>query len=895
MNRGKDPGDRLFTLLLRFYPAEFRHRLEREMLELFAERRAAARTTGARAQLWTLILWDTGVTILHERRPHPRRNMEESMQDIRHAWRALRRTPAVPLLIVLLMSVGIGSTTAVFSIVDGVRLRPFPFRDPERIVLAWEQRLAVARNTVAGHEYPEWKARSRSFSSLAAIAFDRDFTLTGTGEPASLNGVRVTSDFFKVMGVQPVEGGVFGGDADIPGHGEVVVLSHRLWKERFAGDPGIIGRAIQLNDVPHLVAAVMPAGFEFPAGGDGEPPDLWTPIAEPIYQYRGRHYLFVVGRLADGVTPAQAQTELAGIAAGVAAEFPPNRDHSVNVQPIESELVADSRKAILVLFAAVAIVLLVACCNVANLLLARARERRQEIAIREALGAGRWRIARQLLAEAAILSLASGCVGLALAQWLVNIARTTVPAAVPRIATASLDGVVIGFAACLTLATTAIFGLLPLSSTCGVDAAERLKSGAKGAPRGTGHPLQNLLIVAEVALTVALAIGSGLLFQSFARLHAVDPGFSPNGVVAMDLRLPEARYPGASQRGRFFQELVDRVTADPGMQLVAATNMVPQGGGRSGVPIAIPGRPSRPAGDELLAQYRVVTAAYFRTLGIPTLRGRTFDENDARRAVPLIRWFDRQPLPPHFAEPQPAPAAVVNDTMAREMWPGEDPLDRAFRILFSPPITVVGVVADARNSALSERQVAEFYLSDLQEPQQRMTILLRSGSSDGGVSAARRHVAALDPQLPVSHVRSLESVVDGNLALHRFTSSVILAFAAVTLLLMVAGVYAVISYATTQRTHELGVRIALGATHSDIGRLIVFKGLALCAAGAAVGMAGGYALARTAGTMLYEIEPADPMTYSVLVALVLGVATLAAWLPARRAMQVDPASVLRNG
>jgi len=892
--RRLDTSEKWFALLLRLYPVHFRRRFEPEMFELFRERRAAARTIPSRARLWVSIVLDALRASLRERAPHPRWNLEMAMQDVKHAWRGLRRAPAAPFFIVLLIAIGIGSTTAVFSIVHGVLLRPFPFGEPDRIVLAWEKRNAVARNTVAGHEFPEWKARSRSFASLAAIAFDRDFTLTGAGEPAALNGVRVTAAFFDVMRVRPVVGRPFGEEADVPGHGDVVVLSHRLWNDQFARDAAIVGRTIQLNDRPHVVAAVMPEGFDFPANGSGEPPDLWTPIAEPIQQYRGRHYLFVVGRLADRVTLAQARSELEGIAFGIAKEFPSNREHTVNLQPIQSELTADSRNPILVLFAAVGIVLLVGCCNVANLLLARAKVRQQEIAIREALGAGRWRIVRQLLTEAGILSVAGATAGLVLASWLLELGRTALPAAVPRIGTASLDPVVVAFTGFLALATTVIFGLLPLSSTFAVDASERLKSGAKGVPRSTRQPIQSLLIVLEVALTVALAIGAALLLQSFTHLNRVDPGFVPRGITAMDLTLPSSRYADTNAQRRFFAELVTALSGDPGIESVAATNMVPQSGSRSGLPIAIPGRPSRAPGDELMAQYRVVTTGYFRALGIRTREGRTFTDSDARLAVPLIRWFERQPVPLFFDEPQPVPIAVINETMAREMWPGENPIGREFRALFSPPIKIVGIVTDTRNAALSEKPVAEFYLSDLQEPQQRMTLLVRSTSDDGGTATTRRHVARFDPQLPIAHVRTFESVVHGNLALHRFTSSVMSAFAAISLLLMIAGVYAVISYATAQRTHEVGVRMALGATRIDIGRLIIVKGLALCAIGAVLGVGGGYALGRTARMMLYEIEAADPLTYGVLLGLVLCVATFAAWIPARRAMRVDPASVLRN-
>lgn len=887
-------GERVFRALLSLYPASFRQRFGNEMVELFIVRRDAARSPAARAALWIAVLYDAARSVIRERVPARRHIVEQLRQDTRHAWRVVRSTPGFSAFVILLMALGIGATTAVFSVVHAVLLRPLPFTEPERLMFVWEQRHAVRRNTVGGHEFPEWKARSRSFAEMAAIAFDRDYSLTGAGDPAALYGVRVTSDFFKVMGVPPVAGQVFGPDADRPGNGDVAVLSHRLWTERFGADRSLIGRTIALNDRPHVVVAVMPPEFQFPASGAGLAPDLWTPIAEPIQQYRGRHFLFVVGRLAPDATKAQAQLELAAIAEAIAKEFPPNKHHGVNIQPLQSELVDDVRNAILILFVAVGVVLLVGCCNIANLLLARATARQQEIAIRAALGAGRWRIAQQLLAEGALLSLGGAALGLVIAWWLVAFARSGVPGHVPRLTSVAIDPVAIGFTIAVALATTLIFGLVPLWQLSGVQVADRLRTGNKGVPSPTRHPLRNALIVTEVALTVALSIGAALLVQSFLKLHRVDPGFDASNVMTIGLTLPNARYPGATERRAFYNEAIDRIARIPGVERVAATNMVPQGGGVSGIAIAVEGRaPARP-GEEVSARYRIVSSDYFKTLGIRTLRGRTFEPTDMRAAVPLIRWFEEQPFPKRFDESQAPPAAVINDTMARQIWPGEDPLGRSFRVLLSPPVTVVGVVADARNTALSDEPVAEFYLSDLQEPQSRMTLLVRSRDDQATLPAIRAQIASLDAKLPIASARALSEIVDTNLALYRFITTVMGGFAVIALLLMVAGVYCVISYATAQRTQEIGIRMALGATTVDIGRLVAHSGLVLCLIGAAIGAFGGYALGRAASTLLYEIKPADPSTYAALVATILTIAAIASWIPARRAMRVDPAAVLRS-
>jgi putative ABC transport system permease protein len=884
---------RRFRALLALYPSGFRERFGAEMLELFTDRYEAAGASTARAALWISVLADTLRASLRERLPHGSLAMDSLRQDVRHAWNVVRRRPGFSIFAVLLTALGIGSATAAFSVVDAVLLRPLPYPDSDRLVLVWEQRDAVQRNVVGGHEFPAWEEQSRAFSAMGAIAFDREFSLTGAGDPAALNGVRVTSGFFKAMEVQPTLGRAFGPEADTPGSTEVVVISHRLWTSRFGADPHIIGRAIQLNDRPYIVCAVMPPSLEFPAAPDGSAPDLWTPIAEPIYQYRGRHYLFVVGRLAPGVTIARAQADLSAIADGIARDFPPNRRHGVNVQPLQGELVAGVRKAILILFAAVGVVLLVGCCNVANLLLARATTRQQEIAIRAALGAGRARIVRQLLVEGAILSAAGATAGLFVAGWLLALARSAVPGHVPRLAAASIDPAAIVFTSAVAVATTLLFGLVPAWQSREVHVSEHLRSGRKGAPAPRRAALRNLLIVAEVAFTVALSIGASLLVQSIVRLQRVDPGFDSRNVLTIGLALPSARYGSAESQRTFWTQLLEQVKSVPGVERAAATNMVPQGEGLSGIPIAVEGRPPARPGEETSTRYRIVSSGYFEALGIPTLRGRTFQPADARAAVPLIRWFQQQRFPPHYDESQAPPAAVINATMARDIWPGEDAVGRRFTVLFSPPITVIGVVADSRNATLGDEPVAEFYLSHLQEPQTRMSLLVRAAGDTPILPAVREIVARLDPKLPIASVRTLEEVVDTNLALHRFISAMMGGFAAAALLLMAAGLYCVISYIAAQRTREIGIRMALGATRIEIAGLVTRAGLALCTAGAAAGAVGGYLLGRSASAMLYEVRPADPATYATLIAAVLAIAIAACWLPARRAMHIDPAAVLR--
>jgi putative ABC transport system permease protein len=442
--------------------------------------------------------------------------------------------------------------------------------------------------------------------------------------------------------------------------------------------------------------------------------------------------------------------------------------------------------------------------------------------------------------------------------------------------------------------TALVFGLVPLAQVMRVQVADRLKHGSKGVARPVRQPLRRAIVVVEVALTVVVAIGAGLLLQSFNRLLRVDPGFVAGGVTAIDIALPPSRYREAPSQRAFVDEALSRIAALPFVTSAAATNLVPQGDGSAGVGVTVEGRPAPAPGDELSAGYRVVTPDYFRTLGIRIVAGRGFTARDARIAVPLIRWFPQQPLPPGFQDPQAAPVAVVNQSMARQFWPGLDPLGRRFTVLFSPPITVVGIVKDSRNRALAEEAGPEFYLSHAQEPQTKMTLLVQSRTAAGLPAALRAQIWSIDRDLPASNIRTLSDIVDGNLSLYRAITSLMGAFAAMALVLMTLGVYAVVSYMTAQRTYEIGVRLALGAQRRDIRRLVVVNGVGLTTLGILIGVAGAYALARFASNMLYDVTPSDPFTYAALSTLVLAMTMIATWGPARRAQRVDPVTVLRN-
>ena len=736
--------------------------------------------------------------------------------------------------------------------------------------------------------------RDRSRSSAWQAGVDRDFDLTGAGEPVQLIGARVTADFFPVMGVTPIAGRAFTPDEDRPGRGQVVVISERLWRDRFGSDPSLLGRPITISGEPYVVVGVMPSAFQFPSPTAGVAPDIWTPIAEPFHLYRGRHYMFVVARLKDGVSVAHAQTEMDAIAAGLEAELPQlNKGHGVNVQPLHSELVVGVQRALVVLFGAVALVLVIGCCNVANLLLARAAERQQEMAVRVALGASRGRIARQLIIEGGLLAAAGGAGGVLLAQWLIGFATKLAPPDVPRLQAAQIDGRVLAFAVAASVTTGLIFGLVPLAQLARVEVADRLKNGSKGIARSGRHRMRRALVVAEVALTMVIAGGAGLFLQSLHRLTHVNPGFDASHVVTVDLALPESRYQTAAQQHQLCSTVLDRLAGLPGVRAVAATNLVPHGSASSGINISIEGRPAPPPGQEPCQlsrrDPRILSHARHsdrQRWGIP--------RSDARVALPLIRWFPTQRQPAWIDEPQAVPAAVINQAMARRYWPNEDPLGRTFRVLFSPAITIVGVVKDTRNRSLADEAGPEFYLSENQEPWSRLTLLVRTDMPPNDIGAAIRTVIwSVDRNLPTSQITSLEEVIERNVLVYRLVTWLLGAFAVTGLVLMTLGVYGVVSYATTQRFHEIGVPMALGAERRDIRRLIVVNGLWLAVTGIAIGMGGAYALGRFTSNLLYDIQPGDPATYAGLVVLLTATTVLASWIPARRAQRVDPASVLR--
>lgn len=821
------------------------------------------------------------------------RLVEHVVQDTGYAWRRLRRSPALSLTVVSLLALTIGSATTVFSVVNAVLLRPLPYGDPDRIVMVWETRGQTTQGVVGRHEYPEWARSNRTFEAMSPLIYQGGVHLTDGGEPAALFGVRVASTFFPVMGVAPVMGRAFDAADDETGRGNVVVLSERLWRSRFGGDPGVIGRTIHLNERAVQIVGVMPASFGFPQGPAGIAPDIWMPTAENTEHQVGRHDLFVVGRLRPGVTAAQAQADLSGIATQLAQRYPNNSaGHGANVIALHEQLVKDVRSALLVLFGAVGFLLLIGCSNVASLLLARGATRQREVALRVALGATRPRLLRPLVIESLMLSVAGGACGILLAVASLAILRRFMPPGTVPVGVITLDRTVLTFATAISVVTGIVFGLAPAFQASRAVPTDALGQGGRWQAGGRTR-VRRGLVIAQVALAVPLVLGAALMGRGLVALHAVDPGFVVKDILAVDVSLRGATYASPHRQRDFFEAVEGRVRTLPGVLGVGSVNNVPLEEARSGIGIEVEGKAEEP-GQPTSAQYRVVTPGYFRTIGVAFVSGRDFSLSDARLALPLIRWSPQQPLPPDFDRPQPIPVAIVNDSMARQFWP-DGAIGRRFKVLASPWITVVGVVRDMRTESLRRATGPEFYLTAAQEPQASMGLLVRTSGIPTDLAAAiRSSIAVVDPSVPIASMRTLEDVVDETFGRPRFLSALLGSFAAIALGLMAIGIYGLLAFAMAQRLPEIGVRLALGASRSQIRGLVLRDAGTMTVIGVGIGIGAGLALGRFLADQLYGVTPSDPTTLGLAMMTVMAIVGAACWLPVRRAGRVDPIVVLRH-
>ncbi|MGE0453429.1 MAG: ABC transporter permease [Vicinamibacteria bacterium] len=793
------------------------------------------------------------------------------LRDSRYALRQLARTPAFTAVAILTVAVGIGATSAMFSVVNGVLLRPLPYPEPDGLVRVHEVVPQYGRFSVAPGTFLDWRQQSTVFESLAAYT-GSSVTFTGGDGPERLPTAAVSAELFDVLRVRPALGRAFTKEEDAPGADCVVVLSHGTWQRRFGSDPSVLGRSLTLSGQPCTIVGVMPAGFYFPSR-DAE---LWSPLAlDPAKASRGAHYLGVVARTRAGVSVRQAEAEMKTVAERLAREFPDtNAGESAAVVPLHEQVVGRIRPALLTLFAAVGFVISIACANVANLLLVRASVRERELAIRAALGASRRRLVTQMLAESVLLAVAGGTLGVLLAYLAVPAIQTLSAGSIPRVEDVAIDARVMAFAALASLLTGVVFGLAPAWQASRAAFGEALKEGSRGSAAAGGRA-RSALLVGEMALSMVLLVGATLLLRSFDRLTSVNPGFDAERVLAFQVSLPQATYAKEHDRIRFFDELLQRLEVLPQVRAAGMVQTLPMRGGYV-LSFAIQGRPPAKQGEEPSARHRSVSPGYFEALGIPLLRGRGFDERDVAGA-PMV--------------------AVVDQAFADRHFPNQDPIGLGLDIGNGTEgfYAIVGVVANVRHDGLDADPAPTMYVPFQQDVFSSMWMVVRTdGEPTQLAGAARLAVREIDGGLPASRMGPLADAVSDSVAPRRFSMLLLGLFALIALFLAAVGLYGVVAYAVSQRTREIGVRMAIGAQAGDVRRLILGGGMRLALLGVALGTAAALALARLLASLLYEVTPFDPASYAATALVLLAVAALACSLPARRAMRLDPLAALRE-
>ncbi|HJQ31314.1 MAG TPA: ABC transporter permease [Pyrinomonadaceae bacterium] len=799
--------------------------------------------------------------------------LETLRQDVRFGVRTMRKNRGFTAVAVLTLALGIGANTAIFSVVNAVLLRPLPYRDPARLVTVLHDGWAP----VAPANFLDWREQSHSFESMAA-AQSWSLTMTGRDQPEQLNVLQTSAEMFHVLGVEAALGRTYVAGEDQPGREHVVVISHGFWQRRFGGDRGVVGRQVALDGETYTVIGVMPPDFQF-APFWATHAEAWLPLnlGRRVSDRRGQS-LRVFARLKDGVTRAQAQAEMETISRRLEEQYPrENEGLTVSVDSLHEKVVGKSRPALLVILGAVGFVLLIACANVANLTLAKSALRRKEIAVRIALGAGRWRVVRQLLTESLLLSLAGGGAGLLLASWSNSALASLGPDALPRVRTAALDANVLVFTLVLSVLVGLLFGLAPALRSTKTDLTESLKDRSRGPARDRRQErIRQLLVVGEIAVSLVLLIGGGLMMRSFLRLTSVAPGFDPRGVLTATVPLAGPRYSTDEQRAAFFKLLTERVNALPGVKSASVVNHLPLGGDVWTYGFTVEGRPAPTDAERPSAVYRVARPDYFRTMGAALLKGRDFTERDDASSPGVV---------------------VVNEALARRQWPGEEPLGKRITVggEGGKPREVVGVVRDIKQGEWASEPKPEMYLPHSQAAAPRsMTMVIRASSDLSEMAReVRREVWAIDKDLPVSQVASMEDVIADSVGQQRFNTLLIGVFAATALILAAVGVYGVMSHTVAQRTHEIGVRMALGARGRDVLAMIIRQGLALTLFGLAIGLAGAFALTRVMNSILYEVSATDPLVFGGVAAALTLSALLACYVPARRATKVDPMEALR--
>jgi len=801
--------------------------------------------------------------------------MLELVRDLRYGARSLAKSPGFAAVAVLTLALGVGANTAVFSLINAVLLRPLPYDDPDRLVLVWESApfFGLADSPVAPANYADWKARSRSFEQMGALE-DRSYRLTGEGAPEVVEGAVVTPEVFYALRTRPAIGRVFRDDDNRVGAPKVVVLSDSFWRRRFGADPGVIGRTLTLNDEKHTIVGVLAPGTEPPAEYSDAPGDLWTPLGSAYTREelaaRGRHNWMVIARLKPGVTLAQANAEMKSIGASLAREYPDtNEKVGAFVAPVREHFVGSNRRIMFMLLGTVALVLLIACSNLANLLLSRAANRGREVAVRAALGAGTRHLLRQFLAESLLVCAAGSALGIVLAMTTFGFLAHLAPGAMAGLKSLTIDGRVLSFALAIAAATTLAFGLVPLLDLRRLDVNTSLKQGGRTQTASGSRRLRALLISSEVALAFVLLTGAGLLIRTCAQLRSVNVGCRTANLLTLRLTIPEG-HRGQGRMLAYERELLRRVRAVPGVISASLTNHIPLAvkGDISGV-----GAEGHDASERFQCRSRTAAPGYFKTMGIPLLRGREISEQDVEGA-PYV--------------------ALINNTLAKMLWPDQDPIGR--RLIFSSDAQaqIVGVVGDVHQAGLDVPPQPEFYVSAWQAMYGSVSLAIRTKAAPESISGAvRRAIWAVDPDQPITDVATMDEILDREVFSRKMQMILLASFAGLALALAAVGLYGVLAYQVGRQIPEIGLRMALGATPGDVLRRVVGRGIGLAALGTAVGLLGAMALSRYIQSLLFGVKATDPATYAGVATVLLAAAAAASYLPARRATRVDPIAALR--
>jgi predicted permease len=854
--------DRFYSILLRLYPSAFREEYEREMRASFRRQRRAELGFAGRARLWISILADTLATA-------PGEHFHMLMNDLRYGLRNLRRTPAFTAAVLATIALGIGATTAIYSLVHTVLLRPLPFAEPDRLIRVWDtnKTLKITEFSSSLLNFLSWQAQSQSFESLTVIR-NGSANLSGDGDPQRVFGNSVSSSFWSTTGIKPVAGRVFSDEENTPGKDGVAMLSEGLWRQRYGGDPSVLGRTILVNAVPRVVVGIMPQDIGYTSRID-----LWTPLAPNLSdENRGNHVVTVIGKLRRGTSLAAAESELNAIASKLDQEFPKtNAGWRVRLISVKEWIIDnDSRTSLYVLLAAVGLLLLTTCANVAGLLVTRATARGPEFGVRLALGAGRGRLIRQLTTESLLLSSIGGGLGIVIAEGAVKWLATRVTNQLPRSANLTVDWPVLAFAFVLTVGVGLLFGLAPSWSARRVDMSTALRRSGRGTTGSWGARLRVALVGVQVAIATMLVVGALLLIQSFFHLQQVDLGFQPDHLLAASINLPRAKYATQEQGAAFYKELISEVEAMPGVVSAGLTSNIPMGGGSTGMPVSPVEQFGNVLEQGVQSAWRMVDAGYLRTLRIPLKRGRLYEDRDSN-------------LPP----------IILSEGLARRLWPdGTDPVGRQVRLVNTLVFTVTGIVGDVKQVDRREDPEPAMYfppafLSTL-------TLTVRTAGDPAALSRALRDaVQRIDPAQPVFNVRTMDTILEAETERSRLQTTLLVSFASLALLLGAVGIAGVVAYTVERRTPELALRLALGATPREAMRNAANGGLSAAVFGLLVGLIGAWALCRSLASVLYKVRPDDLLTFAGVAIVLLGVAVTACFLPARRATRIDPAAALK--